>query len=127
MSEPAILTDRSEGLFRQVHPNHINPEDGSVRSSCYMDDEISHARARFVTESTAYEQWVAVPGRLSEGTWAVTVGDASDAGCAAYDDSNQDDVPAGHAFIENRGGRAEKKRRARLLAAAATTRGRLHP
>lgn len=123
------LTDPDEVLFRQVHPSWV--DDGVPTSQAFTptpkdEGELSIALGSLTTAEAAFKHHTTVLKFASAGTWAVTVGEADDAGLESFDD-DQPDLLA-HGFVDFRGlGRKEAKRRGMLLAASARARGRLYP
>ncbi|WP_211881685.1 hypothetical protein [Pseudarthrobacter albicanus] len=133
-------------LWRQVHPNHVT-SDGIIGDQAFSElvdlaamrgtpearDEVSMSRADEVDAEEAYQDWVA-RGRISHGSFGVTVGEVTATGCRTIDDSARldpdEDVP-GHVYVDMRKypeKPKETKRRIRsTLAAYATHRRRQFP
>jgi hypothetical protein len=123
------LADPGELLFRQVHPTWV--DDGVPTSQMFAPtpkDEgmLSIARGSLTTAEAAFKHYTTVQKFASAGTWAITVGEADNAGLECFNDDDPELLA--HGFIDFRGlGRKEAKRRAMLLTARARARGRLFP
>jgi hypothetical protein len=129
--QPAQLPrqDRAELLYRQVHPSWI--ADGIPSSQAFNPTKkdkgkLSIALGSKTTAEGAFLHHVDVLGFASTGTWAITVGEASDAGRNAFEEPLDDD-PA-HGFVDFQGlTRGAAERAAKILVARACVRGCLHP
>lgn len=127
------LTDRSELLYRQVHPSWL--KDGQPSSQAFKptpkdDGKLSTARSALTTAEDAYLHHTGALELQSAGTWAVTVGEveAEPVPLAAYGDPVDEPVPdPAHAYIKYPGDRKVIETKAKLLRAKAGERGRLHP
>lgn len=124
-----LLTGQDEVLYRQVHPSWL--DDGVPTSQAFTPTpkdkgELSIARGSLTTPEGAYKHYTTVLELASAGTWAVTVGEATDAQLESLSDPLHND-PA-HGFVDFRGlSKNEAKRRGMRLAASARARGRLYP
>lgn len=131
-----VLADNpTEWFFRQVHPTFES--EGMIDVEAFTDSahrQLSGARSSKQTARGAYEEWVARPGRLSAGTWGVTVAQVQRAGGRIIDDSacplpeGVERWPTGHAYLDQRlnGKQARAKLRDAIAGAAARNR-RKHP
>lgn len=122
------LTERDELLFRQVHPQHVQNERVTGiafdPSNTREPDRLSVARSSLTTPEAAFQTHVA-QGRLSAGTYGVTVGECEDLKLQSFPDPTEGD-PA-HAFVSFSGlSKNQVRRKASQLAARATQRGRLY-
>jgi hypothetical protein len=132
-AEPERLTDETELLFRQVHPNWL--KDGQPSSQAFKptpkdEGKLSTARGTKTTAEDAFLHHTDKLGLQSAGTWAVTVEEigANPVPLAAYGDPVTDPVPdPAHAFIEYPDDRKRIETKAKILRAKAGGRGRLHP
>ena len=124
-----LLTNQSEILYRQVHPNWVH--DGIPSSQAFAPtkkDEgmLSVTRGSMTTAEATYKHYAEILKKASAGTWGLTVGEARDASLSSFDDP-QEDTPA-HGFIDFRHlGRGPTGKIGKLLMAKARDRGRLHP
>lgn len=122
-------------LYRQVHKIHLDSS-GAVRSGAFVpapDHEgLLSTRHERVGAIRAYEDFLA-SGNSTEGSWAVTVNEVEEngvvVGIAAFLDDHVDGNPDGHVSIDFNPSpsKAATKRAARVLAQAATSRGRQYP
>lgn len=122
-----MLSDRTELLFRQIHPSFF--QEGRISSEAFRPTAKDHNRLSVdqgskTTPETAFTTHVRL-GHQSIGVMGVTVGECDDLGLSAYSDP-LDEKPA-HAFIQFEGlsGNASKTR-AKSLRARAESRGFLH-
>ncbi len=87
---------------------------------------LSMALGSKTTAEGAFIHHTQVLRRASEGTWAVTVAETTDAGLSSYEQPLGDSP--NHGFIDFRGfGRGQIEIKAKLLLDKARHRGRLHP
>ena len=125
------LTDAGELLLRQVHPTFVD-EGGRITSQAFTptgnhDGALSVARGSLVSAQEATE-FHRTTGRKSEGTWAVTVGEAHLQGTKCVEDpSGPSNVEQAHALICFSGSTNERKKVGQVLARFARDRGRLFP
>lgn len=127
---PIRLTDTTEVLLRQVHPDEVDEVVG-VQSSAFRPGNahgfLLSTLREAVGPATAFDRHVA-SGLDSAGTWGVTVGEAESQSLVCVDDAHLPEVPEDHASIDfNPVGRKQQVRAARGLRDAALTRGCLHP
>lgn len=136
-----LLTDHSETLWRQVHPNNVK---GGILNNVAFEEvvspealvgtpaaryEVSTSMASVVSAEDAYTHFI--KHHSSAGSYSVSVGDVESSLARAIDDSakytGEGDV-VGHAYIDLRGLPRPLQRRARsILALAATRNGRMFP
>jgi hypothetical protein len=127
--EKQPLTDPDEALYRQVHPSWI--VDGVPSSQAFKPtkkDEgmLSVALGSMTTPEQAFVHHTQILKRKSEGTWAVTVVESSEAGLDSYAQPLIDN--SAHGFIDFCGlGRGQMEAKAKILLHMARQRGRLHP
>ena len=121
-----MLTNGGEELLRQVHP--IQCPDGQPARTAFTPTKkdagkLSALRERVGPEE-AHRRHVKELQLQSAGTWAVSVAEANDAGCAALDDGDDLGVPD-HASVDflEVGSRKNIERAARKLRDAAVERG----
>lgn len=123
------LTDPSEALYRQVHPSWI--VDGMPSSQAFRPTKkdagmLSITLGGKTTAEGAFVHHTQGLGRISAGTWAVTVAETAKADLPSYAQP-LDDSPD-HGFIDFRGfGRGQVEIKAKLLLDKARDRGCLHP
>jgi hypothetical protein len=118
-------------LWRQIHPRHLGetgPDFVAFNPTSADDHCLSIARGSAVDAEEAHRRHVA-RGRLSAGTWSVTVAEVEQQDLRAVDDSRLDGRPEEHGYIDYRllSTRAPRKMAAIALARAATARGRRYP
>ena len=129
------LTDRSEVLYRHVHPNWIKsdePTSQAFRPNSKDEGKLSTARGSMTSAAGAFALYTEGLGLRAAGTWAVSVGElaAEPSPLNAVADPIEDDPcpdPA-HAYIDF--GVMHRKTieaKAKVLLAAARRRGRQHP
>ncbi len=123
------LTDDAETLLRQVHPDQVQAN-GVPDSSAFMAKQphnyLLSTRREWVGAQQAYEDWTKT--HSSVGTYGISVGEIRERELTAFDDSEDPEMPEGHASVDFRGiseGSARKK--ARKLRDASVARGRLFP
>ncbi len=123
------LTNDSEVLHRQVHPNH-HPK-GAPSKQAFLPNEndknlLSTLRGR-VSPAECYRRWTVDLGNSSVGTYGVSVGECTLADLSAIDDEAAISVPD-HASVDfsHHETRGQKEQRARKIRAAATSRGILY-
>lgn len=129
-----VLTDDDELLFRQVHPNWMKgdePSSQAFKPTSKDAGRLSVARGSMTTAEAAFDLHTGAMGLVSAGTWAVNVGEVSrdPVSLSALGDAVFEPVPdPAHALIDFGGlARREVEIKAKLLLAAARSRGRLHP
>ncbi len=124
-----LLEAEDEQLYRQVHPSWVAdgvPSSLAFKPTSKDEGMLSIALASKTTPKDAYLHHTKDLGLTSEGTWAVTVGEAAAAGRASFAQPLPDS-PA-HGFIDFRGlSRKHAEVAAKILLARARERGRLHP
>lgn len=142
-SKPTRLKDAAEVLRRQVHPAQIK-QDGTPSSEAFRpnpgDNGMMSTLRGSVTPKEAHRRHTEDHGRLSEGTWGISVGEidallVNHAGghlqLQALDDAVQigvkDHASVDFTQVEGVVSNGEMKRVARRLSAHANARGRLHP
>lgn len=135
--EERLLEDLDELLYRQIPPSQIEDGDPAVAAFCPTKDPAKDANMLSIdlsSLSTAEEAYDRRGPEKSEGTWAVTVGEA-----AHRDEDPEKHVglnsyrqvacgnPA-HGFIDFRGlPRKTKTAKAAVLRSRALDRKRIHP
>jgi hypothetical protein len=123
------LETRDEQLYRQVHPSWVAdgvPSSLAFRPTPKDEGMLSIALASKIAPEDAYLHHTKDLGFASEGTWAVTVGEAAAAGRGSFAQPLPDS-PA-HGFIDFRGlSRKHAEVAAKVLLARARERGRLYP
>lgn len=119
------LTDGAEDIYRQVHPNFLDPESGITSQVFELNSQdegkFSVSRSTLVTGEEATADYLEA-GNASCGAVILTVADANDEGGPVIDDSNARQVPKGHAYIDFRESGLSKGK-SRRLKKAATARG----
>jgi len=118
--------------WRQVHPNEV--DDGQVTPAAFRGtskdrDAISCCRSAKRTAAQAYDDYTG-GGKLSQGTFAVTIAEVTAASCQMIDDADCEDVTTvGHSVIRmHHFTTKDERREARvMLAAYANKRGVQHP
>ncbi len=122
------LDDPEELLYRQVHPSWV--QDGVPSSQTFKPTKkdagmLSVALGSKTSAEGAFNHHMQALERKSAGTWAVTVGEVTEAGLTSHAQP-LDDNPD-HGFIDFRGrGRGEIERSAKVLLAKARDRGCLY-
>jgi hypothetical protein len=122
---PLRLSNAAELLFRQVHPTQAPPEGMSKEAFIPNPDDAgrmsTHREA--IGAAEAFRRYTEEEGRVSAGTWAVTVGEVDDVGAHALDDALVMKKPD-HASIDFNplATKGQWKRAARKLRDAATAR-----
>lgn len=122
------LADAEELLYRQVHPSWV--QEGVPSSQAFKPTKkdagmLSVALGSKTSAEGAFSHHVQVLKLKSAGTWAVTVGEVTEAGLDSYAQP-LDDSPD-HGFIDFRErGRREVERSAKILLARSRDRGCLY-
>ena len=128
--DPSRLADAVELLFRQVHPKQAPPEGMSKEAFIPNPDDAgrmsTHREA--IGPIEAHRRYTEDEGRVSAGTWAVTVGEVDGVGAHALDDAAVMMKPD-HASIDFNPlpTRGQWKKAGRKLRDAATARTCLYP
>jgi hypothetical protein len=135
------LTDPTELIWRQCAPGHFDKRTGKPTDAIFSANSadlgmMSGARATKSSAAIAYKHRTDVSGKLSMGTWAVSVGEIESVKSRAVDDSAAQptpppEPPPGHTYIDVRHlSGLDKKERQRFrstLLIHAVNRGRQHP
>ena len=109
----AEITDSSERLRRQIHPRWFRT-DGSIKSEAFKPGNkvASTTRDSLLSPEEAHSRYL----NPTVGSCFVTVAEIEDCELRAIDDSEVDEVPYGHAYIDLRiCGRSEMDRKAKQL------------
>lgn len=126
--EEGSLDDPEEVLYRQIHPSWVH--DGVPSSQAFKPTKkdagmLSVALGSKTSPKGAFDYHTQVLGLKSAGTWAVTVGEVTDAGLSSH--AQPLDASPDHGFIDFRDrGRGEIERGAKVLLARARSRGCLY-
>ncbi|MFA4928767.1 MAG: hypothetical protein WC558_09640 [Patulibacter sp.] len=124
------IVDTDETLWRLVHPRHID-EQGFPSSEAFADVQrmISVVQSRLRTAREAYD--FHRRSHECDGAWPIPSGVVHQVECRVVDDTERAEVTTpGHAYVDYRHLKDEKRKRKRLrteLAAAASALGRAHP
>lgn len=128
VSDDRCLSDLHALLHRQVHSSFVR--DGRVSSMAFRPTPKDHGQlsvsdGRKVGPREAFERYIG-RGFQSCGVWSVSVTECDQAGMKAYEDPLDDDDA--HALIDfsRLDSRAQQKKAADKLAAAARARGCMH-
>jgi hypothetical protein len=129
VSEATRLSEPTELLHRQVHPQFIR--DGRVSSQAFKlntQDKglLSVTRDSKCSAQEAHRRYTA-RGRSSCGVWSVTVAECNSAGLQAYDDPLEDDDA--HAVVDFNvlPSKGQLEKAAARLTEHARQRGRQYP
>lgn len=100
-----LLSKPNQGLYRQIHPRWIT--DGQITSQAFKptskdNGKLSVRLASHMSAQEAYARHTAM-GLRSSGTYKVTVGEVNESGLRSIDDSDVNNNPFGHAYIDTRG------------------------
>jgi hypothetical protein len=121
-----VITNPGVELYRQVHPEHIDDNDGLPMRVAFVPGKthkglLSTMHGR-IGPQEAYRRHVSRDLR-SAGSWCVTVGDATSAGCPAIDDANEESPDHVSIDFTTKAGRGPEKQASRKLRDAAVARG----
>jgi hypothetical protein len=129
-AEGPPLSDEQELLWRQALPAWVHddvPTSQVFRPTTKDRKRLSTARTTLISAHEAYERHVAT-GFATQGTWAISVGEAEAAGVPAHADGGLRGLPADHASLYFGGkSRSQMESAAKRLRHAALQHGRQYP
>ena len=128
--QPQPITDSSEVLRRQIHPNDLDEEIGIISRAFVpgSNDNLQLSTLRGHVDAEECIQRHIAQGLDTAGTWGVQVEEAHTADLACLDDEHINGAPPDHASIDFTGlSKSARARAGRILRDESVRRRRLHP